>query len=250
MEFTTDLLCFSYACSTQNPDMIEKLRCSNKILLPESMLFELTKDNHDSLEQKLYFKVTNKETQYGEVCGVHEFSAPPGVVYLPYHIMESCALQEGNTVKVDLVSPPKGNFMKIRLHNSKEFSKLTNPKVVLEKIISRDYPVVTQGQTIALNYTDLNKVFMIDIVETRPSEIIEIINTDINVDFDKALDYVEPAPKKETVKEAWIPPLNKNVKINQDISGSSIHQNRNINKYKKTEGFVAFSGKGNVLGSK
>ena len=248
MEFTTDLLCFSYACSTQNSDMIDKLRCSNKILLPESMLFELTKDNHDSLEQKLYFKVSNNETHYGEVCGVHEFSAPPGVVYLPYHIMESCALQEGNTVKVDLVSPPKGNFMKIRLHNSKEFSKLTNPKAVLEKIISRDYPVVTQGQTIALNYTDLDKVFMIDIVETRPSEIIEIINTDINVDFDKALDYVEPAPKKETVKEAWIPPLNKNVKINQDISGSSIHQNRN--KYKKTDGFVAFSGKGNVLGSK
>ena len=250
MEFTTDLLCFSYACSTQNPEMIEKLRCSNKILLPESMLFELTKDNHDSLEQKLYFKVANKETQYGEVCGVHEFSAPPGVVYLPYHIMESCALQEGNTVKVDLVSPPKGNFMKIRLHNSKEFSKLSNPKVVLEKIISKDYPVVTQGQTIALNYTDLNKVFMIDIVETRPSEIIEIINTDINVDFDKALDYEEPPPKKEEVKEAWVPPLNKNVKINQDISGSSIHQNRNINKYKKTDGFVAFSGKGNVLGSK
>ena len=87
MAFTTDLLCFSYACCTQNSDMTEKLRCSNKILLPESMLFQLTKDNHDSLEQKLYFKVTNKETQYGEVCGVHEFSASPGVVYLPYHIM-------------------------------------------------------------------------------------------------------------------------------------------------------------------
>ena len=57
MAFTTDLLCFSYACSTQNPEMIEKLRCSNKILLPESMLFEITKDNHDSLQQKLYFKL-------------------------------------------------------------------------------------------------------------------------------------------------------------------------------------------------
>ena len=250
MEFTTDLLCFSYACSTQNPEMIKKLRCSNKILLPESMLFELTKDNHDSLEQKLYFKIANKETQYGEVCGVHEFSAPPGVVYLPYHIMESCSLQEGDTVQVDLLSPPKGNFMKIRLHNSKEFSKLSNPKVVLEKIMSRDYPVVTQGQTIALNYTDLNKVFMIDIVETRPSEIIEIINTDINVDFDKALDYVETPPKKQEVKEAWIPPLNQNVKINQDISGSTIHRNRNLKDYKNTDGFVPFSGKGNVLGSK
>ena len=250
MAFTTDLLCFSYACSSQNPEMIEKLRCSNKILLPESMLFEITKDNHDSLAQKLYFKVSNKDTQYGEVCGVHEFSAPPGVVNLPYHIMESCSLEEGSTVQVDLLSPPKGNFMKIRLHNSKEFSKLSNPKAVLEKIMSRDYPVVTQGQTIALNYVELNKVFMVDVVETKPSEIIEIINTDINVDFDKPLDYVEPPPKEEP-KPAWIPhQTNKNVKISQDISGSTIHRNRNLNQYKKTGGFVPFSGKGNVLGRK
>ena len=91
---------------------------------------------------------------------------------------------------------------------------------------------------------------MIDIVETKPSEIIEIINTDINVDFDKALDYEEPPPKKQEVKEAWVPPLNQNVKINQDISGSTIQRNRNLKDYKKTDAFVPFSGKGNVLGSK
>ena len=163
--------------------------------------------------------------------------------------MESCSLEEGSTVQVDLLSPPKGNFMKIRLHNSKEFSKLSNPKVVLEKIMSRDYPVVTQGQTIALNYVELNKVFMVDVVETKPSEIIEIINTDINVDFDKALDYVEPPPKEEK-KVAWVPHnTNTNVKISQDISGSTL-KNRRLNQYKKTGEFVPFSGKGNVLGRK
>lgn len=202
MAFSTELLCFSYACSSQNPDMVEKLKHSNKILLPESMLFELTKDSHDSLENKLYFKVSHKETGYGEVCGVHEFSSPPGVVHLPYHIMTSCSIDEGSNVKIELVAPPKGDFVKLRLHNSKEFSKLSDPKAVLEKIMSRDYPVVTQGKTIALHYTELNKVFMIDIVETKPSEVIEILNADINVDFDKALDYVEEEPTPP-VEEAW-----------------------------------------------
>ena len=55
-------------------EMIEKLKHSNKILLPESLLFELTKENHDSLDNKMYFKVSHTETGYVEVCGVHEFS--------------------------------------------------------------------------------------------------------------------------------------------------------------------------------
>ena len=251
MEHTTELLCFSYACSSQNSEMIEKLKHSNKILLPESLLFELTKENHDSLDNKMYFKVSHTETEYGEVCGVHEFSAPPGVVHLPYHIMNSCCIGEGTNVKIELVAPPKGDFVKLRLHNSKEFSKLSDPKAVLEKIMSSDYPVVTQGQTIAIHYRDLNKVFMMDIVETKPSEVIEIINTDINVDFDRALDYEEAEASINEAKETIVPPNpNENVKINQDISGSTIYQNRNKNKYKKTDGFIAFSGKGNVLGSK
>jgi len=235
-----ELLCFSYACSSQNPEMIEKLKHSNKILLPESLLFELTKDNHDSLDNKLYFKISHLETGYGEVCGVHEFSSPPGVVHLPYHIMNSCSIGEGTNVKVELVSPPKGSFIKLRLHNSKEFSKLSNPKAVLEKIMSNDYPVVTQGQTIAIHYTDLNKVFMMDIVETKPSEVIEILNADINVDFDKALDYVEPEPSPPA-QEAW------------SESKSAISSSRAIPRnYKTTVDYdmKRFPGVGHRLGSK
>ena len=42
---------------------------------------------------------------------------------------------------MELVAP-KGDFVNLRLHNSKEFSKLSDPKAVLENIISGDYPVV------------------------------------------------------------------------------------------------------------
>ena len=226
MAFSTELLCFSYACSSQNPEMVEKLKHSNKILLPESLLFEITKNNHDSLENKLYFKVSNIETQYGEVCGVHEFSAPPGVVHLPYHIMNSCSIDEGTNVKIELLSPPKGNFVKLRLHNSKEFIKLSDPKAILETIMSRDYPVVTQGQTIALNYKDLDMVFMIDVVETQPAEIIEILNSDINVDFDKAVDYVEEDVEEDEwddLEHPW------GEEIMRDVSANL--QNYNLDKF-------------------
>lgn len=240
MEHTMELLCFSYACSAQNPEMIEKLKHSNKILLPESLLFELTKVNHDSLDNKLYFKISHLETGYGEVCGVHEFSSPLGVVHLPYHIMNSCSIDEGTNVKVELVSPPKGSFIKLRLHNSKEFSKLSNPKAVLEKIMSKDYPVVTQGQTIAIHYTDLNKVFMMDIVETKPSEVIEILNADIKVDFDKALDYVEPEPTPP-VQEDWSESKTQEKNISSNLSNYMSNTDYDMRR---------FPGQGRRLGTK
>ena len=238
MAKTMELLCFSYACSSQNPEMIEKLKHSNKILLPESLLFELTKENHDSLDNKMYFKVSHTETGYGEVCGVHEFSAPPGVVHLPYHIMNSCSIGEGTNVKIELVTPPKGSFIKLRLHNSKEFSKLSDPKAVLEKIMSSDYPVVTQGQTIAIHYRDLNKVFMMDIVETKPSEVIEILNADINVDFDKALDYEEPKPEPQV---AWSESKSQARDISSNLSNYKINTDYDMKR---------FPGTGHRLGSK
>ena len=50
-----------------------------------------------------------------------------------------------------------------------------------------------------------NKKFYIDIVETKPSAAISIIETDCEVDFAPPLDYKEPEkPLKSTVSsEGW-----------------------------------------------
>ena len=101
--------------------------------------------------------------------------------------------------------------------------------------MSQDYPVVTQGQTIALHYPELDKVFMIDIVETQPTEIIEILNSDINVDFDIALDYDE-AEKTEQLE------ANESKTQARDVSS-------NVANYKLTYDMERFPGKGYRLGS-
>ena len=73
--------------------------------------------------------------------GIQEFSAPPGVVYIPYHVMEGLGIDQGDTVTIELTSPPDGSYIKLQPHKT-EFINLYDPKAILEKVLSKDYPVV------------------------------------------------------------------------------------------------------------
>ena len=224
MEYSTDISCFSYACSSCSEEQVSKLKNTNKLLLPQSVLYSLQEENEE-FDSPLFFKLKNKLNEFYQVCGVYEFSAPPGVIHAPFYIMNTLGIKEGDTVNIELVLPPDGSFIKIRPHKT-EFIELTNPKAVMEKILSRDYQVLTEGHTIQLNYTDLNKVFEIDIVETKPSSTIKIVDVNLEVDFDTPLDYVEPV-KEEKVR---------------DIS-------KNVNNYSQNYDMKRFPGKGYRLGS-
>ena len=244
MAFKQDLSCFSFTCSTQPEELTNRLKHSNKILLPPSILYSLNEEKQLENNDIMFFKVINKELNFGQVCGVHEFSAPPAICHVPYHVMENLAITQGDTIEIEKVSPVNGTFMKLRPHKT-EFINLSNPKVVLEKIVSADYPVVTKGQTIEIFYKELNKIFHIDIIETEPAEIISIVNTDINVDFDKPLDYVEPKkpspPSPQTPSPQTPSPQNKIINRRAQIENMQS---------KTTKQFVPFSGQGYRLGSK
>jgi len=193
----------------------------------------------------MFFKVTNKELNFGQVCGVHEFSAPPAICHVPYHVMDNLAITEGSTVEIEKVCPVKGTYIKLRPHET-AFINLSNPKAVLEKIMSKDYPVVTEGQTIEIFYEELKKTFRIDIVKAEPTEIISIINTDINVDFDTPCDYVEPkkTPPPTPPSPKMLSPGNQQNKI--------ISRRAQIEDMQSptTKSFVPFSGQGHRLGDK
>ena len=186
IKMNTTLMCFSYACSAQPDELIRRVKYSNKILLPPSILHQL-QDNTTTM----FFKITNTNNTFGQVCGVQEFTAPPGVVLVPYHVMEGLGLSEGNNVNVELSTPPDGSYIKLQPHKT-EFIELPDPKALLEKALSVNYPVVTEGHTITIQNPDTNKVYHVDIVKTEPASIIKIIDVNVNVDFDPPLDYVPP----------------------------------------------------------
>jgi hypothetical protein len=188
----TTLSCFSFTCSSHSEEIINRCRYSNKILLPSDILQELMARDLFTENDIMFFKVINKKIEFGVVCSVLEFTASPGICHIPYHIMEELAITEGETVEIEKVSPPQGTYVKLRPQET-AFIELANPKAVLEKIMSEDYPVITEGQTITINYKDLGKIFSIDILETQPEEVVSIIDTDLNVEFGEPADYIAPS---------------------------------------------------------
>ena len=87
------LIAWSLFCSDKSQDVINSLSYSNKVILPESMLYEC-KDK----KYPLLFNITGVESGISYVCSVYEFTANPEICIMPYHIMESLFIQEGSIV--------------------------------------------------------------------------------------------------------------------------------------------------------
>ncbi|KAL3850657.1 hypothetical protein ACJIZ3_012539 [Penstemon smallii] len=166
---------------------IEKahLEKGDKIIMPPSALDRLASLQ---IDYPMLFEISNPSADKVTHCGVLEFVADEGLIYLPYWMMENMLLQEGDTIRVKNASLSKGTYVKLQPH-TKDFLDVSNPKAILETTL-RSYSCLTTGDTIMVSYN--NKKFYIDIVETKPSSAICIIETDCEVDFAPPLDYKEP----------------------------------------------------------
>lgn len=245
------LMCFSVLCSDKPQHVQERVKHSSKIFLPESMLHQ----HQNGFEQNpLYVKLKHPVYNTSTVCGVEEFTAPPGCVIVPNRVMNEILAEEGQNVDIEVCFPLKGTYIKIRPHKT-AFTELSNPKAVLERSLTNHYPVVSVDDTITIKYLD--DVWRIDIVECKPGNTIDILNADVNLDFDRPIDYKSPKKvEKKTLpaqneKIAW--PTNNTLPQNTVISSAASNnrlENFKKNNGMKSNGFVPFSGKGYTLGNK
>ncbi|XP_024990444.1 ubiquitin recognition factor in ER-associated degradation protein 1-like isoform X1 [Cynara cardunculus var. scolymus] len=157
----------------------------DKIIMPPSALDRLASLH---IDYPMLFELRNASTDRLSHCGVLEFIAEEGLIYMPYWMMENLLLQEGDVVRVKNVTLPKGTYVKLQPHTT-DFLNISNPKAILETTL-RNFSCLTTGDSIMVAYN--NKKYYIDIIESKPSSAISIIETDCEVDFAPPLDYKEP----------------------------------------------------------
>jgi ubiquitin fusion degradation protein 1 len=148
----------------------------------------------------MQFQIQNESSGRVSHCGVLEFTGEENSVFLPNWMMENMQLQERDLVIVKNASLDRGTYMKLQPHTT-DFIHVSNMKDLLEDIL-RNFSCLTVGDTITINHN--SKKFYINILETKPSAAINIIDTDCEVEFAPPLDYKEPekpAPKNAATVE-------------------------------------------------
>jgi len=192
----------------------ENLSYGGKIILPPSALANLTSLD---LESPWMFKLRNPQNPAASThAGVLEFIAEEGIVHLPYWMMKTLRLSEGDAVRITGTELPKGRFVKLQAQHV-HFLEISDPKAVLEQAL-RNFTVLTQGDIIEISYNSI--VFGLLVMETTPGgEGISILDTDLEVDFAPPVGYVEPERPKAAPQATMASKLN--IDVGSQSPGSS-----------------------------
>ncbi|XP_015113786.1 ubiquitin recognition factor in ER-associated degradation protein 1 [Diachasma alloeum] len=217
--FNTQYKCFSVSMLPGNER--QDVERGGKIIMPPSALDQLTRLN---IVYPMLFKLTNKKTNRVTHCGVLEFVADEGKVYLPYWMMHNLLLEESEMINIESVSLPVATFSRFQ-PQSEDFLDITNPKAVLENGL-RSFACLTTGDIIAIQYNQ--RIYEMCVLETRPGPAVSIIECDMNVEFAPPVGYKEPVREIKKEEENIDP----------------------VDMMPEATGFIAFKGQGNRLDGK
>jgi len=114
----------------------------------------------------------------------------------PQFVLDMMGLPNGGLVEISYRRLPKGKFIKICPHETAFIENCKDPKAILEKALS-NYQCLSKDDVIIINHE--GKDYKIDVTVTKPNIAICILNTDIEVDFERPRDM--PDDYEEKVKQ-------------------------------------------------
>ncbi|EJU05284.1 UFD1-domain-containing protein [Dacryopinax primogenitus] len=183
----------AYSVAMLNQKERANVSYGGKIIMPPSALASLTRLD---IEAPWMFQLRNPSNSAATThSGVLEFIADEGCVYLPYWMMKTLRLAEGDAIRITGAVLPKGTLVKLQAQTV-DFLDVSEPKAVLEQSF-RNYSALTMGDIIEIAYNGLT--FELLVMEVQPlGQAINIIDVDLSVEFAPPKGYVEPerpAPK-------------------------------------------------------
>lgn len=170
--FNTQFRCYPVVMFPGNER--EDVERGGKIIMPPSALDQLTRLH---IVYPMLFKLSNSRSGRNTHCGVLEFVADEGKIYIPYWMMRNLLLEEGGLLQVESASLPVASYAKFQ-PQSVDFLDITNPKAVLENAL-RSFACLTKGDVIAIKYNE--KIYELLVLETKPGNAVSIIECDMQV---------------------------------------------------------------------
>ena len=186
---------------------------SNKIVASKILLYQLSK--YENLVYPIHVKIDQayiKETdkQDSTIFTIMDFCEETDAIYMPNNFYQQIdvdmLLMSDNNIKFNIVNSPLQKATKITLKPFRSsFYQIPNPKQYLEIHMKRNYTVLRENQIISLIFKDTFLDFDINSLtgegdgegdgegEGEEKKFYSIIDTDIEVLFEKSYDYVEPA---------------------------------------------------------
>jgi len=124
------------------------------VIMPPSALAHLTSLD---LQSPWKFKLRNPANPAASThAGVLEFIAQEGVVHLPYWMMKTLRLNEGDPIRITGAELPKGRMVKLQAQ-SVHFLEVSDPKAVY---VSKSTPASSRCH-VNLILVDLNRLSVI-----------------------------------------------------------------------------------------
>ena len=224
-----------------------------------------------------FFKITNDTLCLSTYCGVMEFSAPTGIVILPYWLMEYMALDENSEIEVETITNIIKGSRVIFEPQEEEFFNIPEYDVILESVLSK-FSVLHFDSNIKVDILDKKYVIRIKDISHDYSlmfsqentvdqnqlndinmDVIDIINTDLEVEvYNKFLaEKLEREKKEEEERQRILEERRKKEmeerklrELEEQELARKMQEQKKDNKFAKSNKFVAFSGKGHRLGDK
>lgn len=168
-----------------------KIEHGNSVDLPHDVLEKL---NSESKELPYFFEIRTQSSLKSYV-GVREFTADKDTIQVPLWLSNQLGLEGNQIVNVTLLeNVPKGKYVRLR-PESEDFFDVPEYESCLETQLSK-FPLLYQGQVIDVEIFDKSYSIKIEEIEhdwetfdfekgtsSLELNVINVINTDINVDI-------------------------------------------------------------------